>query len=93
MNIILLIVWLLAMIIYSFSSDYAHAFPNHGNRAVPWMRWGSLLLAMGLSAVLAKVYQQHLQGTGMWVFVLVVLVVITAAKLVFSWVLKRRLGH
>jgi hypothetical protein len=45
---------------------------------------------MGLSAYLAQAYQQHLQGTGIWVFVIVVFVIIILSKLVFKWVLKRR---
>ncbi|HAM61759.1 hypothetical protein M0N77_03155 [Psychrobacter sp. AH5] len=90
MDIVLAIVWILAMVLYSFSSDYAQYFPDHNNRALPFVRWGSLLVAMGLSAYLAQAYQQHLQGTGIWVFVIVVFVIIILSKLVFKWVLKRR---
>ncbi|WP_352338076.1 hypothetical protein [Psychrobacter sp. 16-MNA-CIBAN-0192] len=90
MDIILAIVWMLAMVLYSFSSDYAVSFPNHNNRALPFIRWGSLLVAMALSAYLAQVYQKNLQGTGIWVFIAVVFVIITLSKLVFKWVIKRR---
>ena len=90
MDILLGLVWILAMVLYSFSSDYAQYFPDHNNRALPFVRWGSLLVAMGLSAYLAQAYQQHLQGTGIWVFVIVVFVIIILSKLVFKWVLKRR---
>ncbi|WP_348654392.1 hypothetical protein [uncultured Psychrobacter sp.] len=90
MDTVLAIVWILAMVLYSFSSDYAQYFPDHNNRALPFVRWGSLLVAMGLSAYLAQAYQQHLQGTGIWVFVIVVFVIIILSKLVFKWVLKRR---
>lgn len=90
MDIVLAIVWILAMVLYSFSSDYAQYFPDHNNRALPFVRWGSLLVAMGLSAYLAQAYQQHLQGTGIWVFVIVVFAIIILSKLVFKWVLKRR---
>lgn len=90
MDIVLAIVWILAMVLYSFSSDYAQYFPDHNNRALPFVRWGSLLVAMGLSGYLAQAYQQHLQGTGIWVFVIVVFVIILLSKLVFKWVLKRR---
>ena len=90
MDTVLAIVWILAMVLYSFSSDYAQYFPDHNNRALPFVRWGSLLVAMGLSAYLAQAYQQHLQGTGIWVFVIVVFVIIILSNLVFKWVLKRR---
>ena len=91
MDIILAIVWILAMVLYSFSSDYVASFPNHNNRAVPYVRWGSLLFAMALSAYLAQAYQENLQGNGMWVFVIVVFVIIALSKIVFRWVLNRRL--
>ena len=91
MDIILAIVWILAMVLYSFSSDYVANFPNHNNRAVPYVRWGALLAAMALSAYLSKAYQENLQGNGMWVFVIVVFVVIVLAKIVFKWVINRRL--
>ena len=91
MDIILAIVWILAMVLYSFSSDYVASFPNHNNRAVPYVRWGTLLVAMALSAYLAKAYQENLQGNGMWVFVIVVFVIIVLAKIVFKWVINRRL--
>lgn len=91
MDIILAIVWILAMVLYSFSSDYVASFPNHNNRAVPYVRWGALLVAMALSAYLAKAYQKNLQGNGIWVFVIVVLIVIVLAKVVFKWVINRRL--
>ena len=91
MDIILVIVWILAMVLYSFSSDYVASFPNHNNRAVPYVRWGALLVAMALSAYLAKAYQENLQGNGMWVFVIVVFVIIVLAKIVFKWVINRRL--
>ncbi len=90
MDIVLAIVWILAMVLYSFSSDYAQHFPNHNNRTLPVVRWGSLLVAMGLSAYLAQAYQENLQGTGIWVFVIVVFVIIILSKLVFKWVLRRR---
>ncbi|MGE6441001.1 hypothetical protein ACQKC9_05465 [Psychrobacter sp. NPDC078409] len=91
MDIILAIFWILAMVLYSFSSDYVASFPNHNNRAVPYVRWGALLVAMALSAYLSKAYQENLQGNGMWVFVIVVFVVIVLAKVVFKWVINRRL--
>ncbi|MBF2718372.1 hypothetical protein IP510_00565 [Psychrobacter sp. NG254] len=91
MDIILAIVWILAMVLYSFSSDYVTSFPNHNNRAVPYVRWSALLVAMALSAYLAKAYQENLQGNGMWVFVIVVFVVIVLAKIIFKWVINRRL--
>ncbi len=90
MDIVLAIVWILAMVLYSFSSDYAINFPNHNNRALPFIRWGSLLFAMGLSAYLAQAYQDNLQGSGFWVFIVVVFVIITLSKLIFKWVIKRR---
>ncbi|OLF39391.1 MULTISPECIES: hypothetical protein [unclassified Psychrobacter] len=90
MDIILVIVWILAMILYSFSSDYAVSFPNHHYRALPFVRWGSLLIAMVLSGYLAQAYQDNLQGNGIWVFIVVVFVIITLAKLVFKWVINRR---
>lgn len=90
MDIVLAIVWILAMVLYSFTSDYALNFPNHTNRAMPYLRWGSLLVALGLSAYLAKAYEEDLQGTGIWVFVVVVFVIILLSKLVFNkWVLRR----
>jgi len=91
MDIILAVVWILAMVLYSFSSDYVASFPNHNNGAVPYVRWGALLVAMALSAYLAQAYQENLQGNGMWVFVIVVFVVIVLAKIVFKWVINRRL--
>ncbi|QOD13394.1 hypothetical protein IEE84_03710 [Psychrobacter sp. 28M-43] len=91
MDIILAIVWILAMVLYSFSSDYVASFPNHNNRVVPYVRWGALLVAMALSAYLSKAYQENLQGNGMWVFIIVVFVVIVLAKVVFKWVINRRL--
>lgn len=90
MDIVLAIVWILAMVLYSFSSDYAVRFPNHNNRALPFVRWGSLLIAMGLSAYLAQAYQDNLKGNGIWVFIIVVFVIITLSKLVFKWVMNRR---
>lgn len=90
MDIILAIVWILAMVLHSFSSDYALNFPNHNNRSLPLIRWGSLLVAVALSAYLAKAYEEHLQGSGIWVFFIVVLVIIVLSKIVFRWVLKRR---
>lgn len=90
MDIILVIVWILAMVLYSFSSDYAASFPNHDNRALPFVRWGSLLIAMVLSGYLAQAYQDNLKGNGIWVFIVVVFVIIILAKLVFKWVINRR---
>ncbi len=90
MDIILVIIWILAMVLYSFSSDYAVGFPNHNNRALPFVRWGSLLIAMVLSGYLAQAYQDNLKGNGIWVFIVVVFVIITLAKLVFKWVINRR---
>lgn len=90
MDIILALVWIVAMVLYSFSSDYALTFPNHESRALPFIKWGSLLTAMVLSFYLAKAYQEHLQDTGIWVFMIVVLVVIVLSKLIFRWVIKRR---
>ncbi|MBF0658288.1 hypothetical protein IPZ60_06000 [Psychrobacter sp. NG25] len=91
MDIILAIVWILVMVLYSFSSDYVSKFPNHNNRAVPYVRWGALLVAMALSAYLAKAYRENLQGNGMWVFVIVVFVIIILSKIIFKWVINRRL--
>lgn len=90
MDIILAIIWMLAMVLYSFSSDYALNFPQHNNSALPFIRWGSLLVAMALSFYLAKAYQANLQGSGIWVFFGVVFIVIVVAKLIFRWVIKRR---
>ncbi|TXD98269.1 hypothetical protein ES754_04870 [Psychrobacter frigidicola] len=90
MDIVLSIIWILAMVLYSFSSDYAVQFPNHNYSALPFVRWGSLLIAMGLSAYLAQAYQANLQGTGIWVFIVVVFVIITLSKLIFKWVINRR---
>lgn len=90
MDIVLAIIWILAMVLYSFSSDYAQRFPNHNNRALPFVRWGSLLIAMALSAYLAQAYRENLQNTGIWVFIAVVFMVITVSKLIFQWVIKRR---
>ncbi len=90
MDIVLAIIWVLAMVLHSFSSDYALSFPNHNNRSLPLIRWGSLLVAIGLSAYLAMAYKAYLQGTGIWVFFIVVFVIITLSKLVFRWVLKRQ---
>ncbi|WP_201585344.1 hypothetical protein [Psychrobacter jeotgali] len=90
MDIVLAIIWILAMVLYSFSSDYAHHFPAHNNRALPFIRWGSLLVAIALSVYLTQVYQQNLQDTGIWIFIAVVFVIITVSKLIFQWVLKRR---
>lgn len=91
MDILLAIIWLLSMALYSFSSDYAFTFREHNNVAVPLIRWGSLLIAIGLSAYLAQAYQTHLQGNGIWVFVILVFVVITLSKLIFKWVIGRKL--
>lgn len=90
MDIVLVIIWVLAMVLYSFSSDYALNFPNYTSRALPFIKWGSLLVAMVLSFFLAKAYKEHLQGTGVWVFIAVVFVIIVLSKLVFRWVLKRQ---
>lgn len=90
MDIVLAIVWILAMVLHSFSSDYALNFPAHNNRSLPLIRWGSLLVAIGLSAYLAKAYQAHLQGSGIWVFFIIVFVIIALSKIVFRWVLKRQ---
>ena len=90
MDIVLAIVWILAMVFYSFSSDYAVRFPNHSHRALPLVRWGSLFMAMGLSAYLAQAYQANLQGSGMWVFLIVVFVIITLSKLAFKWLINRQ---
>lgn len=90
MDLFFAIVWILAMVLYSFSSDYAYRFPNHSYRALPFIRWGSLLVAMALSAYLATAYQENLQNTGIWVFIAIVFVVITVSKLIFQWVIKRK---
>ena len=90
MDIVLAIVWVLAIVLHSLSSDYALNFPNHNNPAVPYVRWGSLLVAIALSAYLAKAYQENLQGSGIWVFFAVVFVIILLSKVVFRWVLKRQ---
>ena len=90
MDIVLAIVWILAMVLYSFSSDYAVRFPNHSHRALPLVRWGSLFMAMGLSAYLAQAYQANLQGSGMWIFLVVVFSIITVSKLAFKWLINRQ---
>lgn len=90
MDIALAIVWILSMVLYSFSSDYALRFPNHNTPALPFIRWGSLLIAMGLSFYLAKAYKEHLQGSGIWVFFGVVFVIIVLSKLIFRWVMNRK---
>ena len=90
MDIVLAIIWVLAMVLHSFSSDYALVFANHNNPAVPYVRWGSLLVAIALSAYLATAYKENLQGTGIWVFFVVVFVIILLSKVVFRWVLKRQ---
>lgn len=91
MDIVLALIWILAMVLYSFSSDYALSFPNHAHRALPFVRWGSLLVAMALSTYLAMAYQSNLQGNGIWVFIVLVFVIITLSKLVFKWVINRRI--
>lgn len=87
-------VWLLSMVIYSFSSDYATRFAQHAefkpNKALTGIRWGSLLMAMALSAVIAQRYQSHLQGAGLWIFVMVVFAVILLSKLIFRFVVLRK---
>ena len=90
MDLIIAIVWILAMVLYSFSSDYAVSFPDHNYPALPFVRWGSLLIAMGLSFYFAQAYQANLQGSGIWIFILVVLVIVILSKLAFRWVIKRR---
>ena len=89
MDIIFAIVWVLAMVLYSFSSDYALAFPSYKSQVLPLIRWGSLLVAIVLSTYLAMTYRDNLVGTGIWVFFIVVFVVILLSKLVFKWVLRR----
>ena len=89
MDIIFAIVWVLAMVLYSFSSDYALAFPGYKSQVLPLIRWGSLLVAIVLSTYLAMTYRENLVGTGIWVFFIVVFVVILLSKLVFKWVLRR----
>ena len=71
-------------------SDYAVRFPNHSHRALPLVRWGSLFMAMGLSAYLAQAYQANLQGSGMWIFLVVVFIIITLSKLAFKWLINRQ---
>ena len=90
MDIILSIIWILAMVLYSFSSDYVASFPNHQYRVLPFVRWGSLLVAMGLSAYLAQVYQKNLQGSGIWAFMVVVFIIITLTKLGFKWLIHQK---
>ncbi|WP_367111040.1 hypothetical protein [uncultured Psychrobacter sp.] len=90
MDTFLAIIWILAMVLYSFSSDYAYRFPTHNYHSLPFIRWGSLLVAMGLSAYLAQAYREQLLDTGIWVFIGVVFVVITVSKLIFQWVIKRQ---
>lgn len=95
LNLVLILLWVLSIGVYSFTSDYALTFKNHGNKAVPWIRWGTLLMAMGLSLHLAQTFQGQLQGgfgNGLFViFVIVVFGVILLAKFLFRWVIKRRL--
>ena len=54
MDTVLAIVWILAMVLYSFSSDYAQYFPDHNNRALPFVRWGSLVFVGVLWCFLAS---------------------------------------
>lgn len=89
MDIILAIIWVLAMALYSFASDYVLAFPNHQPRALPFVRWGALLVAIVLSTYLAMAYREHLQSTGIWIFFIVVFVIILLSKLAFRWMLRR----
>lgn len=89
MDIILAIIWVLAMVLHSFSSDYALAFPHRKTRALSYVRWGSILLAIALSAYLAKAYQEYLQDSGIWAFFVVVFIIILLSKLAFKWLLKR----
>lgn len=78
------------MIVYSFAGDYARTFKNHGITVLPFIRWGSLLMAMGLSLQLAVRYQNLITTKGMWVFILVGFAVIFIAKLLFRTYLKRK---
>lgn len=89
MDVILAIVWVLAMMLYSFSSDYTLAFPSYKSQALPFIRWGSLLVAIVLSTYLAMTYRENLVGTGIWVFFIIVFVIILLSKLVFKWMLRR----
>ena len=90
MDVVLVIVWILAMVLYSFSSDYALDFPNHTHKELPFVRWGSLIVAMGLSAYLAQAYREYLQDTGIWMFVIGVFVIVILSKLAFKWIFKGR---
>ena len=92
MDIILAIVWVLAMVIYSFSSDYVLRFADNKTPALLFIKWSSLLTAMVLSFFLAKAYQSYLHQSGVWVFIGIVFVIITVSKLAFRYWLKRRLG-
>ncbi len=89
MDIVLAIIWVLAMVSYSFSSDYALAFPAYKPQALPFVRWGALLVAIALSTYLAIAYQEQLQSTGIWVFFVVVFVIILLSKLAFRWLIRR----
>ena len=89
MDIILAVVWVLAMVLHSFSSDYALSFPNRNTRALSYVRWGSILFAIALSAYLAKAYQEYLQDAGIWAFFIIVFIIILLSKLAFKWLLKR----
>ena len=89
MDIVLSIIWVAAMVSYSFSSDYALAFPEHKIQALPFVRWGALLVAIALSTYLAIAYKEQLQSTGIWVFFVVVFIIILLSKLAFRWLIRR----
>lgn len=87
---LLTLLWILAMIAYSFAGDYARSFPNHGNKTIPLVRWGSLILAMGLSLQLAVRYQDKVSANNMWIFVIVGFVVIILSKLLFRHIFIKK---
>lgn len=94
LHALLALIWVIAMIAYSFAQDYSLTFPEQKRPWLSMVRWGALLVAMGLSGYLAIIYTEKLSGTGVWVFMLVVLVIITLAKIAFRQLVKyQKLGQ
>ncbi len=90
MTILLTVVWILAMMVYSFMADYARTFPNHHNKTIPLFRWGSLILAMALSFQLASRFKGQLTTNGMWFFMLTAFGVIILSKFIFRAYIKHK---
>lgn len=90
MDIALALIWMLAMVVYSFASDYVLRFPKHNMPALPFIRWGALLVAMGLSFYLSKAYKSLFQGTGIWIFFALVFVIVALSKVTFIWLMNRK---